>query len=54
MNTPFCFGILVGLFIAAFLNVMPFSDAAKYRSAIEECEKSIPRDQHCRIIGVKE
>ena len=48
------YGILFGFMIFSILNRMPFSDAYKYRAAIQECEKSLPRDQHCRVVGVAE
>jgi len=44
--------ILLGFMIGAILNTMPFADAEKYRRAKEECEKTLPRDQHCKVIGV--
>jgi hypothetical protein len=45
-------GILMGFLIGAMLNTLPFSDAERYRRAIKECEKTLPRDQHCVVIGV--
>ena len=48
----FLCGIIAGWFIASIINVLPFSYAGMYRSAIAECEKSIPRDKHCKVIGV--
>jgi hypothetical protein len=45
-------GTLFGLFLASLLNTLPFSDAEQYRRAIKECERTLPRDQHCRVIGV--
>lgn len=50
---PFLIGAVLGFMLAAALNTLPFADAAKYRAAIKECEKSIPRDQHCTVIGIK-
>ena len=32
--------------------ILSFSNVPKYNSAIKECEKSLPRDQHCKVIGV--
>lgn len=46
--------IVVGFMIAAILNTMPFADAEKYRRAIEQCEKPLPRNQHCKVVGVPE
>jgi hypothetical protein len=45
-------GVVVGFFIAALLNTLPFADAEQYRRAIKECERTLPRDQNCRVIGV--
>jgi hypothetical protein len=46
--------IVLGFLIFSILNTMPFADAEKYRRAKQECEKSLPRDQQCKIIGVPE
>lgn len=46
------YGIVLGTIIAATLNSMPFADARKFRDAIAECEKTLPRNQTCRVIGV--
>ena len=46
--------VLLGFFIYAILNTMPFADAEKYRRAKEQCEKTLPRDQHCKVVGVPE
>jgi hypothetical protein len=45
-------GVFVGLFIAVLVNTLPFADSEKYRRAIKECERSLPRDQHCTVVGV--
>jgi len=44
--------VVLGFMIFSLLNSMPFADAAKYRKAMQECEKSLPRDQQCRVVGV--
>lgn len=49
----FLAGVFVGLFIAVMLNALPASNSSRYRAAIAECEKTLPRDQHCVVIGVK-
>lgn len=46
---PIILGTLMG---CVLLSTLPFSDAEKYRRAIKECEKTLPRDQHCIVIGV--
>ena len=40
--------------IVMFLIMWGFSDATSFsvQKAKEECEKSLPRDQHCYIIAV--
>ena len=45
---------VLGFMVAAILNTMPFADAEKYRRAIKECEKTLPRNQSCKVIGVPE
>ena len=45
-------GIVFGFVIAVWAFNSPWSDNMKYRNAIQECEKSLPRDQHCKVIGV--
>lgn len=47
-----CIGL--GFLMCAILNTMPFADAEKYRRAKHECEKPLPRDQYCKVIGVPE
>ena len=44
--------IVLGFMIFSILNSLPFSDASKYRDAIQHCEKSLPRDQHCVVLGI--
>jgi hypothetical protein len=46
--------IVLGFMIFSILSTMPFADAEKYRRAKQECEKSLPRNQQCKIIGVPE
>jgi len=52
---------LWGMFMGAFITVVAIgatSDLSQnspqniIRNAINECEKSLPRDQHCTIIAV--
>ena len=47
-------GALIGFIMALWLALAPWSDNAKYRTAIKECERTLPRDQHCKVIGVPE
>lgn len=50
----FLVGGFLGILLCAFLNgCIPSSDAYQYKKAIRECEKSLPRDEHCVVIGVK-
>jgi len=50
----FLTGILAGWAIAAVLVILvPGSYNELARNAIAECEKNLPRDQHCTVIGVK-
>lgn len=45
-------GILIGVFVAAVINVLPFSATYKYHEAIKACEKDLPRNQRCKVTGV--
>lgn len=45
-------GILIGFALAAVVNTTPWSDAEIYRRAIRDCEKQLPRDQTCIVVGV--
>jgi len=54
MTKEHWYAVVLGFMIFSILNTMPFADAEKYRRAKQECEKSLPRDQHCKIIGVPE
>ena len=52
-NSNWVYGALIGWILAVALNAMPFSSASIYKAAIKECEKSLPRDKHCIVIGVE-
>ena len=54
MTKEHWYSVVAGFFIFSILNTMPFADAEKYRQAIKQCEKSLPRDQQCKVIGVPE
>jgi hypothetical protein len=45
-------GIIVGFMFALALNSLPSSYHTLARDAVKECEKSLPRDQTCKIIAV--
>lgn len=45
-------GLILGLIIAASLSNLDTSPSTLYFNAIKECEKTLPRNQHCKIIGV--
>jgi hypothetical protein len=51
-NGALIFGIIIGIVMMCLINAFPFTDSAKYREAIKECEKSLPRDQHCVVVGL--
>jgi len=40
--------------ITTLLLLMHFTDSnvSRYKTAIAECEKSLPRDQYCKVIAV--
>lgn len=52
MSKDFFAGSLIGFVVMLWLVSSPWSDNAKYRNAIKECEKTLPRDQQCKVIGV--
>lgn len=46
-------GVFLGTFIIAFgENYFDNSNTNRIRSAIEVCEKSLPRDQNCKIVAI--
>lgn len=48
-----CVGVFVGVFIIAFGETyFDNSNTNRIRSAIEVCEKSLPRDQNCKIVAI--
>lgn len=51
-KSPFIAGLVVGLLIAAIMNTMSWTDAGLYKEAKQECEKTLPRNQECKVIGV--
>jgi hypothetical protein len=49
----FCFGWIVStLLILTLMNLVPSSDTNILRNAKSECEKSLPRDQECKIVAI--
>jgi len=49
----FGLGIMVGvLFVFIMCVVTPWSSPNLYHEAIAQCEAKLPRDQHCKVIGV--
>ena len=53
MNNRVSATVLIVLFLVLiWLELSPISDGYKYRTAIAECQKSLPRDKQCRVIGV--
>jgi hypothetical protein len=48
--------IFAGIFFASFVLLMfgkmPNSPLVQYDKAITECEKSLPSDKNCHIVGV--
>jgi hypothetical protein len=45
---------VIGFMFAVWMFASPWSDSTKYKKAIKECEKTLPRDQHCKVVGVPE
>lgn len=49
----FIMGLIIGaLLVFGIEGTLPNSSVNLYQKAIEECEKDLPRNQHCVIIGV--
>lgn len=48
----FSLGFVAATVVFGIMANLPFSNVAKYNAAIKECEKTLPRDQHCKVIGV--
>jgi hypothetical protein len=49
----FIFGLLFGVFsVAALMDISPNSYSNIVNTALKECEKSLPRDQHCKIVAI--
>jgi hypothetical protein len=45
-------GMTIGGLIVLIITALPFSDAARYRKAIDECERTLPRNVQCKVVGV--
>jgi hypothetical protein len=46
-------GMFAGIFVfAGALSMIPTSLVKQANEAVHECEKSLPRDQHCKIVAL--
>lgn len=46
-------GVVAGIFVfIALLETLPGSLVKQANDAIQECEKSLPRDQHCKVMAI--
>mgnify|MGYP003348100252 CR=1 FL=1 len=46
-------GCFVGMFVfAGALSMIPTSLVKQANDAVQECEKSLPRDQHCKVVAL--
>lgn len=46
-------GCFVGMFVfAGALSMIPTSLVKQANDAVHECEKSLPRDQNCKIVAL--
>ena len=52
MKRDIFWGIFLGYVFAIWMMHSPWSDLTQYKNAIKSCEKSLPRDQHCVVIGI--
>jgi len=49
----FFFGIFCGWLTLGLAQIIsPFSSVSLYHKAIVGCEEKLPRDQHCKVIGI--
>lgn len=45
--------VFITVMLMAVINTnLPGSKVYRYNAAMEQCEKSLPRDQHCVIVAV--
>ena len=52
LATLFLGGVLAVLMLMAAIDLSPTSYKNIVDNAIKECEKSLPRDQHCKIVAL--
>ena len=56
MNTDFYFGVslgtILGMIITLAIVLWPGNFVSRAHDALQKCEKSLPRDQSCKLIGV--
>jgi hypothetical protein len=52
LGTLFAGGMIAVFILVAVIDVSPKSYKNIVENALKECEKSLPRDQHCTIIAV--
>ena len=49
---PFVIGFIAGIIVLMTLVKYGDSIVSRHYKMIEECERSLPRDQHCKTIAV--
>ena len=52
LGTLFAGGMIAVFIIVALIDTSPKSYKNIVENAIKECEKSLPRDQHCVIVAL--
>lgn len=52
LATLFLGGLIAVLMLVAAMDLSPTSYKNVVDNAIKECEKSLPRDQHCKIVAL--
>ncbi len=52
LKVGFVLGALGMMALIFLIDYLPFTTTSIYNKAIKECEKQLPRDKHCKIIGV--
>ena len=51
---PFWVGFMWAIILFVILLHLPFTVNSVAKMAIEECEKNLPRNQHCKITAIPE
>lgn len=45
-------GFILAFILLTIFNSLPFADAARFKKAMADCERNLPRDQFCDVQAV--